>query len=107
MTRLLIVLSLLVTGCAVDGPDETFDTAEQEISGFVTAPSNYYYTTGGTTWFQDSYSGKWCTAATAQAAVWDYATTCNWTGWKDTSYHDYCDGHGGFWENNYYHYHCP
>ena len=100
------------TGCALDEAQpegEHLGTVKEELSGFLTTPRNYYYTSGGVTWFQDDYSGKWCTGAVAQAGVYDYSTTCSsyWVGWRDSSYHQYCDDKGAFWQNAYYHYHCP
>ena len=106
MTRLLLVIALALTGC-VDAPDDpSLDWTEQAVTGFATAPQNYYYYQAGAYWFEDSYSGKWCTNAKAETATWDYGTACNWNQWYDTSYQQYCSA-GSFWQNKYYHYHCP
>jgi hypothetical protein len=107
MTKLLTLMMILATGCGLDAQDDdALGSVEQDVASFLTVPQNYYYTVGGVTWFQDDFSGKWCTGATVQSAVYDYDTTCGWLGWRD-SYHQYCDGHGAFWQNLYFHYHCP
>jgi hypothetical protein len=107
MKQLALVL-VLFAGCALDdSQDGELGSVEQAVTGFLTSPQNYYYYQAGVYWFEDSYSHKWCTNATAQIAVWDYNTSCNWDQWYDATYHQYCDARGDFWQDKYYHYHCP
>ena len=103
----LLVVSALAAGCVLDsGPeDDATSSVEQDVSGFITSPANYFYYQGGVYWYQDSYSRKWCTNPTSQIATWDSGTACNWVAWYDTTYRQYCSN-GAFWQNKYYHYHC-